>query len=81
MTQGMDLPDALSHQSVSYEHHRTHILRSAKYLSELSSRTQSASQAEVHDLDVSRRRQAGQEDVLGLGGKRGVNIGQKVRER
>lgn len=49
-----------------HERQLTHVFRCAKNLSELSDRTQSACQAKVHDLYVSWRRQAGQEDVLWL---------------
>lgn len=55
--------------------HLTHILRCAENLSELSDPAQPACQAEVHDLYVSRRRQAGEENVLWLREKQGVTVG------
>lgn len=55
--------------------HLTHIFRCAENLSELSDRAQPARQAEVHDLYVSWRSQAGEEYVLWLREKQGVNVG------
>lgn len=60
---------------MSYDRHLTNIFRCAENLSELSDRAQPACQAEVHDLYVSWRRQAGEENVLRLREKQGVNVG------
>lgn len=58
-----------------HDRHLTHIFRCAENLSELSDRAQPACQAEVNDLYVSRRRQAGEEDVLWLREKQAENVG------
>lgn len=59
----------VSNQCVFYEHHLTNVFRRAKNLSELSDRAQPACQTKVYDLNVSWRRQAGQEDILRLRNK------------